>query len=182
MNTISITVEEAQLIKRTAWVNSQDREPSEKDVVYVSKAIRMLTYIATLDSIMYDLIAELESIGLYRQEIKRRVNQAHDMVREVHDCSHRMLRNISDLAGRQYNDAMEHECDTIGDCILLEAPERSYNIVLALCRLIERYNNEISPRYNFRPANKLSRIPSLLDVIKQKDYYIDDIIDRNYRR
>lgn len=61
--------------------------------------------------------------------------------------------------------------------VLLEAPERAYNIVVALCRLVEKYNKKISPCYLFHPALPIYRIPSILECIKLTDYRIDNIID-----
>lgn len=178
----AMTIEQMQLIKRTAWMNVQAQEPNEKDLKYIPDAIRMLTYIAALNSIMYELVEEVEAVGMYRQDIKRRINQVHEMVRKVHSLSYTMLNGISSSAGRQYNDAMEREVANITDNISLEAPERALNIVLALGRLIEKYNKRISPRYDFRPAHQLSRIASLLSVIPFKDYNLDRIIELNYKR
>ena len=182
MNTKAMTLEEMQLVKRTAWVNMQPRKPAPQDEVYVAHAIKMLTYIAALDSMLYELVWELNDVRLYSHNIKRRVTQVHDMVRQVHTQSYRMLNAVSPNAGRQYNDAMDRECSNICECVLLKTPERAYNIVLALCRLIEKSNKEIAPRYDYAPAYKLSKIPSLLDVIPLKDHHIDNIIELNYKR
>lgn len=177
-----MTIEQMQLIKRTAWMNIQAQEPNENDMKYIPDAIRMLTYIAALNSIMYELVEEVEAMGLYRQDIKRRINQVHEVVRKVHSLSYTMLNGVSVDAGRQYNDAMEKEVANITNNISLEAPERAYNIVLALIRLIEKYNKKISPRYDFKPSHQLSKMPALLSCIPIRDYGIDRIIELNYRR
>lgn len=182
MATQPMTIEQMQLIKRTAWQNMQNQEPNEKDMKYIPDAIRMLTYIAAIDSVMYELVEELEEAGLYHHEIKRRVNQVHDMIRNIHDRSFVMLRGVSETAGRQYNDAMEREVNSISRNVSLEAPERAYNVVLALARLIGKYNDKISPRYDFRPSRQLSRVASLLSAIPFRDYNIDRIIEINYKR
>lgn len=178
----AMTIAEMQLIKRTAWRNVQAQEPNESDMKYIPDAIRMLTYIAALNSMMYELVWELEDAGLYHREIKRRVNQTHDMVRNIHQLSYKMLNGVSVVAGRQYNDAMDREVANISDCVSLDPPERALNIVLALARLIEKYNKLISPRYNFRPANQLTKVVSLLRVIPFEDYHIDRIIEMSYKR
>ena len=178
----AMSIEQMQLIKRTAWMNVQAQEPNEKDMKYIPDAIRMLTYIAALNSMMYELVEELEDAGMYHREIKRRVNQAHEMVRKVHALSYTMLNGISSAAGRQYNDAMDKECTNISNSISLEAPERALNIVLALGRLIEKYNKKISPRYDFKPSHQLSRLSSLLSVVPFRDYNIDRIIELSYKR
>lgn len=50
-----MTLQEAQLVKRTAWRNMQDRKPTKDDEKYVPKAVRMLTFIACLNYAMLDL-------------------------------------------------------------------------------------------------------------------------------
>lgn len=67
----------------------------------------------------------------------------------------------------------------ISDCILLEAPQRSYNIVLSLCRIISSLNGRISGRYDFNPAKPLVRIPALLECTGIEDCKIDEIIELN---
>lgn len=176
-----MTIEQMQLIKRTAWMNIQAQEPNESDMKYIPDAIRMLTYIAALNSVMYELVWELEDAGLYHREIKRRVNQTHDMVRNIHQLSYKMLNGVSAVAGRQYNDAMDREVANITDCVSLAPPKRALNKVLALARLIEKYNRLISPRYNFRPANQLTKVASLLSVIPLEDHHIDRIIELCYK-
>ena len=104
------------------------------------------------------------------------------MIRNIHDRSFVMLRGVSETAGRQYNDAMEREVNSISRNVSLEAPERAYNVVLALARLIGKYNDKISPRYDFRPSRQLSRVASLLSAIPFRDYNIDRIIEINYKR
>ena len=68
---------------------------------------------------------------------------------------------------------------TISGCILLEAPQRSYNIVLSLCRIISSLNGRISGRYDFNPAKPLVRIPALLECTGIEDCKIDGIIELN---
>lgn len=155
----------------------QPHKPTESDKRYTSDAIRMLNYIAALNYVMIDLEEELSASGVLRQEVKHRVKQASALVQSVHEQAWRMLSKISQKATQEYNDCMDWCYRKVEDVVLLRAPERAYNIVMALCRLVEKYNTKISPRYDFRPAEKLYRIPSLLESVKITDYRIDNIID-----
>ncbi len=55
--------------------------------------------------------------------------------------------------------------------------EVEYNILVALCRLVEVYNKRLSGRYDFYPARQIYRLPALLEGIAH-DYRIDIIIDK----
>lgn len=79
-----MTLQEAQLIKRTAWVNMQDRKPTKDDEKYVPKAVRMLTFIACLNYAMLDLGDELSDAGILRHAVKRRYNMALELVQKAH--------------------------------------------------------------------------------------------------
>lgn len=170
------------LMRRTAWLHTQNREPSPADEKYIPDAIRMLTYIAVLGSVIYDMESELSAAGLLRHQVKRRVEQVKLLVSKTHAFTYQMLRGASALAGRQYNDFMERAYEAIDTGVLLNPPQRSYSITMALCRLIDRYNNRLSNRYRFQPAESLRRIPPLLSEIKIPDARLDDIIDLLYSK
>lgn len=172
---------QAMLIKHTAWMNTRllARGPRPEDARYVPLAVRMLTLVGCLNYAMLDLEAELTASGLFRHETKRRYTQAQTLVAQAHGIAWSMLRKIDDWAARQYNDKTDEAYRTISDCILLEAPQRSYNIVLSLCRIISSLNGRISGRYDFNPAKPLVRIPALLECTGIEDCKIDKIIELN---
>ena len=153
----NLSYRQAMLIKHTAWMNTRllARGPRPEDERYVPLAVRMLTLVGCLNYAMLDLESELTAPGLFH------------------------LRKIDDRAARQYNDKTDEAYRTISGCILLEAPQRSYNIVLSLCRIISSLNGRISGRYDFNPAKPLVRIPALLECIGIEDCKIDGIIELN---
>lgn len=160
----------------------QDRKPTKEDEKYIPKAVRMLTFIACLNYAMLDLGDELSEAGILRHGVKRRYNMAADIVQKAHSEAYRMLIRISQQAGREYNDKMDHTYWVIQSCVMLKAPERSYNIVLALVRMIGSLNKELTCRYDFAPARELSKIPGMLAEAGIKDYHIDNIIDINVKK
>lgn len=175
--TQTIPYKQALLIKRTAWRNMQPRAPRKEDEKYVPTAIRMLTCIACLNYAMCDLEEELSAAGLLRHAVKRSFGMAQTQVQHVHQQAYEMLCKASDLAARQYNDKLDEGWRAITSAVALEAPERTYNIVMALCRLIEKQNGELSGRYDFAPARVLYRIPGMLNGVKIRDYKIDRILE-----
>ena len=169
------------LMKHTAWMNTRliERGPRPEDERYVPLAVRMLTLVGCLNYAMLDLESELTASGLFHHETKRRYTQARTLVAQAHGIAWSMLRKIDDRAARQYNDKTDEAYRTISGCILLEAPQRSYNIVLSLCRIISSLNGRISGRYDFNPAKPLVHIPALLECIGIEDCKIDGIIELN---
>lgn len=172
---------QAMLIKHTAWMNTRllARGPRPEDERYVPLAVRMLTLVGCLNYAMLDLESELTASGLFHHETKRRYTQAQTLVAQAHGIAWSMLRKIDDRTARQYNDKTDEAYRTISGCILLEAPQRSYNIVLSLCRIIGSLNGRISGRYDFNPAKPLVRIPDLLECTGIEDCKIDGIIELN---
>lgn len=167
---------QAMLMKHTAWMNTRliARGPRPEDERYVP-----LTLVGCLNYAMLDLESELTASGLFHHETKRRYTQAQTLVSQAHGIAWSMLRKIDDRAARQYNDKTDEAYRTISGCILLEAPQRSYNIVLSLCRIISSLNGRISGRYDFNPAKPLVRIPALLECTGIEDCKIDEIIELN---
>lgn len=175
----TIPYRQALLIKRMAWRSMQPRTPSAEDERYIPVAVRMLTYVACLNYAMLDLEQELRDAGLLRHAVKCRFSRALERVQQVHQAAYTMLGRISTVATRQYNDEMDDTYRRIGKCVLLSPPDRAYNIVAALCRLIERLNGELTGRYDFAPAKTLYSIPGELAHAAIHDYRIDNIIERN---
>lgn len=176
---MAIPYRQALLIKRTAWVNMQPRKPRPEDERLVPIAIRMLTYIACLNYAMCDLETELHESGLLKHEVKHsfRIEQEH--VQKVHQEAYVMLKKVSMDAARRYHEQLEWMWGRIDGAVLLEAPERAYNIVLSLVRLIEKANTAILGRYDFAPAKVLYRIPERLACTGIEDHKIDRIIEVN---
>lgn len=179
--TQSIPYEQALLIKRTAWRNMQPRAPRKEDEKYVPSAVQMLTCIACLNYAMCDLEEELSDAGLLRHAVKRAFGMAQDQVQQVHQQAYEMLSKASVHAARQYNDKLDEAWQAITAAVALEAPERAYNIVCALCRQIEKLNSFLTGRYDFAPARVLYRIPRMLAGVKIRDYEIDRIIEMSLK-
>ena len=178
-----IAYRQAMLIRRTAWMNLQilDRGPSEADEKYVPAAVKTLALVACMGYAVLDLEYSLAEAGKLRHLVKQRMNHIRRLTEYAHGTAFEMLHSVNPVASRQYNDQLDWMYGRISDCVLLPEPEKSYNIVASLCRLIEKYNGQVSGRYDFAPAKPMYKIPSLLECAGIVDYKLDDIIEMNIK-
>lgn len=176
-----MTFKQMQLIRRMALMNLRilDRGPSAADTKYVPIAVRMLTMVACMGYAVIDLETALADAGKLRHQVKLRMGQIRHMTEYAHGTAFNMLHSINPAASRQYNDQLDWMYGRISACILLPEPEKSYNIVVSLCRLIEKYNSQISSRYDFNPAKPLYKVPALIACANITDYRLDNIIELN---
>lgn len=177
---MTTTYQQLVLMKRMAWRNIQPRHtPTASDEKYVPMAIAMLSYLGALDFAMIDLQGELENAGQFQHEIKRRITQAYDITRVAHSVAYKALLSVDAKSVAQYDSCFMYTYDQIQQCVMLSGIERAYNIVLSLCRLVEKYNKLLSGRYDFAPARLIYKIPNLLHCVGVEDYELDAIIELN---
>lgn len=183
-NTVS---SQLQLIKRTAWMNIQIEERRRRGEfgetealteACAAKARRGLEYVACLNSVALDLETELTEAGLFRHAAKRTVREIQQIAGRVHQQAWKMLNDYKDGVGRVYNDRMDAVAQAIDGAVLLKAPERAYNIMAALIRLISKINVTLRPyNWDFVYARELESIEPKLKRLGFKDYHIDEIIE-----
>lgn len=178
-----MTFKQMQLIRRMALMNLRilDRGPSAADTKYVPIAVRMLTMVACMGYAVIDLETALADAGKLRHQVKLRMGQIRHMTEYAHGTAFNMLHSINPAASRQYNDQLDWMYGRISACILLPEPEKSYNIVVSLCRLIEKYNSQTSSRYDFNPAKPLYKVPALIACANITDYKLDNVIEMNIK-
>lgn len=168
----------------TAWQQTQPkdyRNPTMLEDEQNKEAVRMLTLIASLDYFIYDLIEEMESAGKYKHAIKRNINRCKELIERAHMVFYRRLFSYEFGGCAKYNDAMDTYYAAINDCVKLEAPERTYNIIVAIVRLQAECRKRIDMRYFYQPSQDLEKIPSLLECLGIHDYKLDRIIERQIR-
>ena len=145
----------------------------------------MITLLASLNLIIYDLIDEMEAIGKYRHANKRNINRAKDIMMRAHDTIFRRLRSLNEKGSRDYNDAMDAFYAAIEERIGLrgenERHERAYNIIVAICRLQAEYRKKLDYRYYYEPSVEVEKIPAMLEGLGLTDYRLDNLIDRTIR-
>lgn len=168
----------------TAWQQTQPRNyrnPSPNEEILNKEAVLMLTLIAALDYCIYDLIEEMEEVGKYRHGNKKNINKAKDLILHAHDLFYRNMLGIDSKGVKQYNIASEKIYTAIQECVSLDAPERAYNIVVALCRLQFRQHEKLGLRYSYKPSVECAKIPAMLEGLGIHDYNLDNIIERRVR-
>jgi hypothetical protein len=168
----------------TAWQQGQPkdyRNPTMLEDEQNKEAVRMLTLIASLDYFIYDLIDEMTEVGKYKQLAKRNINRCKELIEKAHMVFYRRLFSYEFGGCAKYNDAMDTYYEAINDCVKLEAPERAYNIIVAIVRLQAECRKRIDMRYFYQPSQDLERIPSLLECLGIHDYKLDNIIEQQVR-
>ena len=173
-----------ELSYMTAWQQMQPRNyrnPSANEEILNKEAILMLTLIAALDYVIYDLIDEMEAIGKYRHGNKRNINKAKDLILHAHALFYRNMMSFDGNGVKQYNIASEMVYKAVNDCVLLPAPERAYNILVACIRLQSKQRLKLGQRYCYKPSVELDKIPAMLEGLGIHDYNLDNIIEMRVR-
>lgn len=173
-----------ELSYMTAWQQIQPRDyrnPTPNEEALNKEAVLMLTLIAALDYCIYDLIEEMEEVGKYRHANKKNINKAKDLILHAHDLFYRNMLGIDSKGVKQYNIASEAVYIAVQGCIYLRAPERAYNIIMALIRLQSKQREKLGARYHYKPSVALEKIPAMLEGLGIHDYNLDNIIERRVR-
>lgn len=173
-----------ELSYMTAWQQTQPeayRNPSVDEEQLNKEAVLMLTLIAALDYCIYDLIDEMENVGKYRHANKHNINKAKALILHAHDLFYRNMLGIDTKGVKQYNIASESVYSAIQECVSLKAPERAYNITVALIRLQSKQRAKLGKRYFYQPSAELDKIPQMLEGLGIHDYSLDNIIEMRVR-
>lgn len=173
-----------ELSYMTAWQQTQPeayRNPSVDEAQLNKEAVLMLTLIAALDYCIYDLIDEMENVGKYRHANKHNINKAKALILHAHDLFYRNMLGIDTKGVKQYNIASESVYSAIQECVSLKAPERAFNITVALIRLQSKQRAKLGQRYFYQPSAELDKIPQMLEGLGIHDYNLDNIIDLRVR-
>lgn len=173
-----MTSESSKLINRIAWYNEQPKAfkpPKPEDKVYVNKAVKMLSALACLNSVMFDLEEELVEHNLFRQGLKKAVKDAKRNVMEVYDFAFKIMKGANEGAARVYNEKYDIAYSKIQQVVTLPAPERSYNLTITLCRILKKLNEEVRGKYDLKPLERLYRIPEHIATDEIKTYNLNFI-------
>lgn len=140
----------------------------------------ILLYLSTLNIVVGDIVGEFRQVGLYRQQAKAKINRVEEIVKRVfNDVWTTIVEAETDgRTSSSYQKVMVDIFFVIDNAILLTPPERSWNIAVALCRLILGLNNRLG-RYEVIGVDRLgSALKLLLELPNTTDHHLDNIIDR----
>lgn len=174
---------QSTLIRQMAWsaIRSYDRPmtASEREV-YGGRGKKLVVYIACLNDALIDLEMELDEVGLFRHEVKRRVKRAQEIAMQAHTTLYDALAKLEGNAGQWYNNRYEISAKEIRESIFLEAPHKSYSIAMALLRLIKKLNDSLG-RFVNKPSESLEAISKLIADIPAEDRKIDGLVDNHIK-
>lgn len=173
------------LCKRTAWMNVRIesnpalRKPQPRDRADLNTALYMLAYLGAIDMALYDLVQELTEAGLYRHALKKQINQLTRIVGNANGKANDILKAVNNgHRVRQYSDMYEYAYGKVQNHVLLQAPERAYNIVRALTRLFTKAWDAVGRRTRHVYLRDAVEALARLDIPQIADHNIDSIIER----
>lgn len=139
-----MTLQEAQLIKRTAWANIErakrgaTKEEARRLNPYV---VNVVVYTAVLNGMLYDLKSAIKAEKIRPCGERDVLRRLHNAANSAHEEIYREFSNAIEGFAELYNRRYDMVTEAIEKRVLLAGGERYYNIVLALLRLIETNNN-----------------------------------------
>ena len=174
---------QSNLIRQMAWsaIRSYDRPMSQQErEIYGARGKKLVVYIACLNDALIDLEMELDEVGLFRHDVKRRVKRAQEIAMKAHTTLYEALDRLEGNAGLWYNNRYEISAKGIRESIYLEAPHKSYSTAMALLRLIKKLNDSLG-RFVNKPSESLEAISKLIADIPAEDRMIDGLVDNHIK-
>ncbi len=186
---MQLTPKQAQLIKRTALVNihlcdqRKIRSTEEFRAKYAPVGNKVLACVALIDYYMEGVRNDFEEAGRYKHADRRCINECLKLTASANGRTYSDLQRVetreeSMPAEQQYVRVMDSRIESIEGSILLQGIERNINIVLALARLLKKYNTALTNKYCYPPAFRLYEIEKRLLRLGVKDYNLDFLIER----
>lgn len=185
MTTAPSTTPQLDLMKHHAQASSRRlyRPATPEEVKkFEAPTEAILLFFAALNIAISDVRDELDAAGLYRHDVKRNLNTAEALIFRTYSALYRKFQTVEKtLTRKAYDYWMIEVSNAIDDCILLTPPRRSYNIAVALARLIADLNDSMG-RFVVPEALPMHHVVKYLERIKcVEDHHIDFIIARKLR-
>lgn len=177
--------ETMRLIRATARVNMlrELSAPTDEEVAkFKVPTEELLLLFAALDIAITDVAQEFADAGLYRHAVKRELNAIEQIVMTTYKALYTKLQTVEkEMTRKAYDYWMVRVSDAIDDSILLAPPKRSYNIAVALARLIVKRNDSLG-RFIVAEAHPMRHVVTRLERITVvQDHHIDFIIEKTIK-
>lgn len=154
---------------RQQQLNRKPSPISDDEQRQAHHAVDMLLFVQCLLFAVGDLTRALREAGMLRHAAKQAMNRMDALTAEVSEAAYRVFTRHTDL-GRPYVDRCEAAYRIIDESVegISEPREVSKykSIAQALTELIAEYNDRLCPRFRFDAADKLRRIPTLLECLR----------------
>lgn len=157
--------------------------PTDEEVAkYKVPTEELLLLFAALDIAITDVAQEFADAGLYRHAVKRELNAIEQIVMTTYKALYTKLQTVEkEMTRKAYDYWMVRVSDAIDDSILLAPPKRSYNIAVALARLIVKRNDSLG-RFIVAEAHPMRHVVTRLERINVvQDHHIDFIIEKTIK-
>lgn len=155
--------------------------PTEVEQRMADVAVDMLVLIQMMPYVMCDIREELETVGKYRHEIKRRHRQAEDIIFTATAPAYHIFARHNPETAKGFIERMESFYHRLKGTFNPQGLDGAVALLDGICRLVERYNRQLEPTYYFDYADPLYKIPKLLDCIPAERHDITGIIEYNLR-
>lgn len=143
------TIQELELIKRTAWANERRprRGATEEEADRIApNVVNAVVYTAALNGILYDFEDAVKAERTQNDSVKKVLRMLHHSANYAHGEIYRVFNNAIAGFGKLYNQRYDLTTQAIEEHVGMSGGQKYYNIVLALLRLIDR-NNEACGRF-----------------------------------
>lgn len=172
-------------MRRTAVASAMRKSnrpaTKEEEKRYKAPLEAIVLFYAALNIAISDVRDELEPAGLYRHATKRELNAAESIILRNFTHLYQRFQTNTELSRRSYDYWMLEVSNAIDECILLTPPKRSYNIAIALTRIITELNDSLG-RFVVAEALPLRHALIHLERITGiDDHHIDMILARKLR-
>ncbi len=133
---------------RQQQMNRKTPPISDDEQRQAHHAVDMLLFVQCLLFAVGDLTRTLREAGMLRHAAKQAMNRMDALTAEVSEAAYRII----DESVEGISEPRE--------------VSKYKSIVLALVELITEYNDRLCPRFRFDVADKLRRIPTMLEAIR----------------
>ena len=141
----------------------------------------MLSLVAAAYKFCDELITELEDANMYKHNNKRMANQVEPILKRASNGAMSILKRVNNgKTNAGYFDCMDAFYHAIDHCVSLDPPERIYNILLSICRLVDKYSTKLT-EYRHLQSHEAVKVVRLLQQISIHDYKMDNIIELTVR-
>jgi hypothetical protein len=174
------TIQELELIKRTAWMNA-NRDPRQATQEEADKitpnVISAIVYCAALNGLIYDFKDALVADRTHNDCVKKVLRMFHHKAQYAHGEIYRVFNNAINGFGKLYNERYDLTMQAIEEHVGMSGGLKYYNIILALLRLIEKNNNACG---RFRSPALIDLYPYIRRLTECKLPYEDkgEVIER----
>lgn len=159
-----------KVVQKVTREHPREASKKEKEML-LPNAVKVIIYTACLHSALYNLCEEMDTIGEYRHQKKKYLNNCIDKIGYVHHALYKNIGTNSPYFGDWYNKQLEVAEESIDEHLLIEPPLRAYNIVKALFRMLKKSNDACG---RFCCPALVELMPEAIKLLERCEFPIED--------